>query len=452
MDMDAPLTELKPSAEIQAVVMQLWNVVRETSQASAGAVSERNALSKKYTAIEITLQQEAQKSAKMQAYIEHLQEEARLKDEEFVKLQQQYRDIQEISRHREETIQELRRSVMEQEEQVGKLNALVQEQSHNIKERVSELVAQEDELEQLREELDASNERAMASAQELGELQPLYIELQEEKVLLTQETEQLRWQLTAVTEQTSQERAELEAVYERKLTDAHAENGRLLVQMEDINRLWNEGDQRIRVLEAERGEATAKIENAIQQAQQDTLAWQQIAEEQEQTFAARERALREELATATNDSERVSELQNDLQAAAERERVLREELATATNDSERVSELQQDLQASQNLLLLEKAAHDKALQTMAETHAQERDELQASLSVELAMVREELRTAQQRCRRKQSRACNKISKPRKTLWMKSRRALQVSTKHCSKISLRRETLTRKHWSALQNLS
>jgi chromosome segregation ATPase len=362
--MDAPITDQKPSAEIQAVVMQLWNVVRETSQASAGAVSERNALSKKYAAIEITLQQEAQKTAKMQSYIEHLQEEARLKEEEFIKLQQQYRDIQEISRHREETIQELRRSVMEQEEQSAKLNILVQEQARNIEERVRELVAQEDELEQLREELDASNERAMASAQELGELQPLYIDLQEEKVLLTQETEQLRWQLTAVTEQTSQERAELEATQERKLTDAHAENGRLLVEMEEFKRLWNESEQRIRVLEAERGEASAKIETAIQQAQQDTLAWQQIAEEQEQTFAARERTLREELATATNDSERVSQLQNDLQAA-------------------------------QKLLILEKAAHDQALQALSATHAQEREHLQASLSAELEMVRAELAEVQQ---------------------------------------------------------
>jgi hypothetical protein len=369
--MDAPLTEQKPSAEVQAVVMQLWNVVRETSQASAGAVSERNVLAKKYATAETTLQQEAQKSGKMQAYIEHLQEEATVREEEFTKLQQQYRELQEMSRHREETIQELRRSVMEQEERVAKLNTQIQEQARNIAARVSEIVAQEDELEQLREELGASNERAMASAQELGELQPLYIELQEEKVLLTQETAQLRWQLTAVTEQTAHERTLLEAEQDRKLTDAHAENGRLLVEMEEFKRLWNESDQRIRVLESDREEATAKIENTVQQAQQDTLAWQQIAEEQEQTFTARERALREELAATSNDSHRVNQLQHDLQAA-------------------------------QNLLLLEKIAHDQTLQTVNTNHAQEHEIVCASLRTELDLVRSELVVAHENAKQQRT--------------------------------------------------
>jgi hypothetical protein len=357
--MDAPLTDQKPSAEIQAVVMQLWNVIRETSQASAGAISEHNALAKKYTTLETALQQEAQKSSKMQAYIEHLQEEVKLKEDDFIKLQQQHRDIQEISFHREESTQELRRSVMEQEEQIAKLNIRVQEQAHNIEERVSELVAQEDELERLQDELGASNERAMASAQELGELQPLYIELQEEKVLLIQEIAQVRWQLTAVTEQTAQERTTLEAAHDRRLTDTRAENGRLLAELEDINRLWKESEQRIRVLEAERGEVIAKMENAVQQAQQDTFAWQQIAEEQEQIFTVRERELREELAHAANDSERASQLQNDLQAA-------------------------------QNLLILEKAAHDQAMQTVSAANAQDRAQLQATLSAKLATVQAEL--------------------------------------------------------------
>jgi chromosome segregation ATPase len=53
------------------------------------------------------------------------------------------------------------------------------------------------------------------------------------------------------------------------------------------------------------------------------------------------------------------------------------------------------LQATQKLLILEKAAHDQALQALSATHAQEREHLQASLSAELEMVRAELAEVQQ---------------------------------------------------------
>lgn len=363
MENQAP--DARPSAEVQAVVMQLWNVVRETTQTANGIASERNALLKKFTALETTLHQEQQKTAKMQHYIEHLESEAKTNTEEFTKLQQQYRDNQEISRHRDETIQELRRTQIEKEELITRLNTQVQEQALIITERVSEIVAQEDELERLRDELGNSNDRAMQASERLAELEPLYIESQEEKALLSEETERLRWQLTAVTEQTAKERVELETEQERKLTDAHAENGRLLAAMEDVKRVLGESEQRIRVLEDERTTLQTTVQEQLQKVQQDAQTWQQIAEEQEQTFSVKEQAIREEL-------ERIQ--------------------AAASDETSRIAQLQEELQSTQNLLVLEKAAHEQALQSLKTSQIQETEMLRASHRQALEAVRTELLT------------------------------------------------------------
>ena len=375
--MDTQPTDFsKPSAEIQAVVMQLWNVVRETTQATSGAVAERNALQKKYATLEGALQQEQQKSHKMQHYIEHLEREAKAKEEEHTKLQQQHRDEQEISRHREETVQELRRSLEEKEELVSRLDAQVQEQGANIAARVGEIVAQEDELERLREELSASNDRAMISAQRLGELEPLYIEAQEEKAYFTEENERLRWQLTAVTEQTAQERTTLEQEFEKKLTDTRAENGRLLAETEeikqDMKRLQSESEHRIRVLQEERDAAAETLNKATQ----DALTWQQIAEEQEQIFA-------------TKEQEFITKEQS-LQAELER---ATSNAAMANADTERIQTLQQELQSVQNLLLLEKTAHEKTNSEAHTAHVQAMERIR-EVEAMLEMVRQELETAQ----------------------------------------------------------
>ncbi len=366
--MEQHLTDLKPSAEIQAVVMQLWNVIRETTQAASGAVSERNAIQKKHTALENTLVLEQQKTAKMQHYIEHLEREAKAKEEEFTKLQQQYRDGQEISRHREESVQELRRTQMEKEEHLSRLNAQIQEQARIIAERVAEIVAQEDDLERLRDELGISNDRAMQASERLIELEPLYIESQEEKALLGEEVERLRWQLTAVTEQTAQERTMLDAEYERKLTDAHAENGRLLLAVEDLKRVQGESQQRIRVLEEERDVERTTAQEQLQKAQQDAQTWQQIAEEQEQTFSVKEQALREET-------------------------------TRLASDSSKTVQLQEELQTLQNLLVLEKAAHEQAVQSIKKSHeqavTQALDDLREHLTSEVEQTRAEVHTARE---------------------------------------------------------
>ncbi|TAE30106.1 MAG: hypothetical protein EAZ92_05000 [Candidatus Kapaibacterium sp.] len=350
--MEQSLPDLKPSAEVQAVVMQLWNVVRETTQAASGAVAERNVIQKKYATLENAFQQEQQKTGKMQHYIEHLEREAKAREEEFTKLQQQYRDGQEISRHREENVQELRRTQLEKEEFIAQLNAQIQEQARIITDRVGEIVAQEDELERLRDELGISHDRAMHVSERLVELEPLYIESQEEKAFLGEEVERLRWQLTAVTEQNTQERTTLDAEYERKLTDAHAENGRLLVVIEDVKRIQGESEQRIRILEEERDAA----QKSIQKGQQDAQTWQQIAEEQEQIFSVKEQALREELTRLAGEIEK----------------------ARQTYDG---------LQTLHNALTLEKTTQEQA-------SAQALEQLQARLSSEIAQAQTEFHAAQ----------------------------------------------------------
>jgi chromosome segregation ATPase len=367
-------SEQKPSVEVQAVVMQLWNVVRETTQMTSGVAAERTALAKKLATLENTLQQEQQKTAKMQHYIEHLEREAKTKEEEIAKVQSEYSTSNESNRRNEEALQELRRTHLEKEEHITQLYAQVQEQARIIAERVAEIVAQEDELERLRDELGGSNDRAMQVAERLTELEPLYIESQEDKARLTEETDRLRWQLTAVTEQTAQERSVLEAEQERKLTDVRAEQGRLLVELEEWKRLAGEAEQRIQALEETRREALANVQASTQNAEkaaQEAQTWQQIAEEQEQIFRTKEQ-----------------ELLINLSA-------LEEKLAHANNDTERVRALQDDLQVAQNLLILEKAAHDQALQTLKATFAEEQEKARSAWQQELSEHVTEKLTAQE---------------------------------------------------------
>jgi DNA repair exonuclease SbcCD ATPase subunit len=288
------MTEQKPSAEMQAVVMNLWNAIRETAQSTSAVHAERRSMQKRIDALEKSVQQETQDNAKLQAYTEHLQSELKQLQNDYDVLQQQHHDSQEISRRREETVQELRRVVIEQEEIVSHRTQEVGTQAAFIESHRERFAEQQQEIADLRAELSSSNDRAMLSAADLGNLQPRYSIIEAERDTLTETVSELRWRMNALEEQTTAEHDE----YEHKLNEIRVYSGELLAKYEALQthaneeqkRLNVETAERISVLLAEREAMRDTMRDQSAKAEQETTTWQQIAEEQSQTLRTQEEA------------------------------------------------------------------------------------------------------------------------------------------------------------------
>jgi myosin heavy subunit len=65
----------KPSAEVQAAVMQLWNVLRESADVHAKLREEKLLLTQRLATSDAQTKQQGEAMSKMQAYVEHLQQE-----------------------------------------------------------------------------------------------------------------------------------------------------------------------------------------------------------------------------------------------------------------------------------------------------------------------------------------------------------------------------------------
>lgn len=288
-----PISDQKPSAEVQAIVMNLWNVVRENAQATAAVHTENKAFAQKYQTLAEQMQQEHERHAKLQAYTEHLQAELKQCQHDLDVLQPQFQEALEVSKQREETIQELRRILNEQEELVARRN----EENKTLSEQLalaSEGLNTEREhlqisLEALKHDLTASRQQSLDVATEVDELRAEIETLSTERDNLLDDNEQLRWRLEAFEKNSSQERLELE----QKLEAARVYSGEVTARLEDAKRLTSESDARISALANERN----GLRDSLEKVEQDALTWQQIAEEQTEAIE-RVQALEKELKTS----------------------------------------------------------------------------------------------------------------------------------------------------------
>lgn len=276
----ATTPDQKPSAEIQAIVMNLWNVIRETAQATTAIHAENKAFAQKHHALNEQILQEHERHAKLQAYTEHLQTELKQQQHDLDTLQPRYQEAFDNSQKHEETIQELRRILLEQEELVarrGEENKMLSEQLLIGNEGFdAERERLHTSLEALKHDLTASRQQSLNVATEVDELRNEVEALSTERDKLLDDNEQLRWRLEAFEKNSTQEHAELE----RKLEAARVYSGEVTVQLEDAKRLMSESDARIIALTAERN----SLRDTAGSAEQEALTWQQIAEEQTETI------------------------------------------------------------------------------------------------------------------------------------------------------------------------
>jgi DNA repair exonuclease SbcCD ATPase subunit len=276
----ATTPDQKPSAEIQAIVMNLWNVVRETAQATTAIHAENKAFAQKHHALSEQILQEHERHAKLQAYTEHLQTELKQRQHDLDTLQPRYQEAFDNSQKHEETIQELRRILLEQEELVarrGEENKMLSEQLLVGNEGFdAERERLHTSLEALKHDLTASRQQSLNVATEVDELRNEIEALSTERDKLLDDNEQLRWRLEAFEKNSTQEYAEVE----RKLEAARVYSGEVTVQLEDAKRLVSESDARIIALTAERN----SLRDTAGSAEQEALTWQQIAEEQTETI------------------------------------------------------------------------------------------------------------------------------------------------------------------------
>lgn len=275
-----PISDQKPSAEVQAIVMNLWNVVRENAQVTAAVHTENKAFAQKYQTLAEQMRQEHERHTKLQAYTEHLQAEMKQYQHDLDALQPQFRESLEIGKQREETIQELRRILNEQEELVAHRN----EENKTLSEQLAlateglnmEREHWQTSLEDLRQDLTASRQQSLNVATEVDELRAEIETLRTERDTLLDDNEQLRWRLEAFEKNSSQERLELE----QKLEAARVYSGEVTARLEDAKRLTSESDARISALANERN----SLRDSLEKVEQDALTWQQIAEEQTETI------------------------------------------------------------------------------------------------------------------------------------------------------------------------
>lgn len=113
----------KPSAEVQAAVMQLWNAVRESANVLAKLNVDKAALQKKNAKFEEQVQQHATAADKMQAYIEHLQAEALQQRAEIESLTQVLQQAGAAAQTQEQMVQDLRRTLLEHENAITRKDA-----------------------------------------------------------------------------------------------------------------------------------------------------------------------------------------------------------------------------------------------------------------------------------------------------------------------------------------
>jgi hypothetical protein len=290
------MAEQKPSAEIQAVVMNLWNAIRETAQSTSAVHAERQAMQSRIETVKENLQQEIQSSAKLQAYSEHLEAELKQVQQNFATLQQLHAELHQTSLHRDETLRELRGILNNHEEHLAEREQELTLTKKELDEVHGHDILQEQEIADLRAELAASNDRAMLAAADLGNLQPRYIALEMERDTLAKTLGELSWRLTALEEQTARDAAERDAAeYDRVIAETHARTEEVLrtqkaieaAASEEIQRFTAETDERIAVLTSER----EMMQERLSQIEQASANLQQTADEQARTIRIQEQTI-----------------------------------------------------------------------------------------------------------------------------------------------------------------
>ncbi len=372
-------SEIKPSAEIQAIVMNLWNVIREVAQANTATQTENKAFAQKYHTLNEQMQQEHERHAKLQAYTEHLQTELKQWQHDHEALQGEQSEHRILTRQHEETIQELRSLYSEQE---AVLSARIEENTA-LREQLAKLQdeakAEREQFlsasEALKHDLAQSRQQALNVATEVDEAKAELDDLRTERNTLFEENEQLRWRLQALEKQVEED----QQVMERKVEEARLHSGEMTMQLEESKRFASESNERISVLTEER----TQLRTALEKAEQESQTWQQIAEEQTQRITElqdAEKVLTEQLTqnlTEQLTQEFEQKLAHDLeQARQEASSNLSSELASAKNRYETAIEN------------LKTQLHETRLQhqQMLDAHAEDTEQQRTALAEEIALL------------------------------------------------------------------
>jgi hypothetical protein len=393
--------DMKPSAEMQAIVMNLWNVIRETAQASTAIYIENKAFAEKRRELELALRQEHERLSKLQVYAEHLQAELKAREADKESALEEYRAAQETVQEQAILIQELRRITAEQEqiitertdERVGLLQkiALTEETLTTEQARLQTIA------ETLKQDLAISRRQALEAAAEVDELRAEIAEMAAERNRALEVNEQMRWRLEVLEKNAETERAELE----RKLEEARIYSAEITAELEDSKRLVAESKTRIEVLAAEREQDKSALRAAVEKAESESAAWSQIAQEQAQNLSelqAREQELLETLERLrrelTEEKAREEELSQQWkqQYSLEARNAFEERLAQAI-EQERVAQreaLDGKIAEINALRAAEKNMYENALETLKRQLQEERVAAQKTLDAHASEYEERL--------------------------------------------------------------
>jgi hypothetical protein len=393
--------DMKPSAEMQAIVMNLWNVIRETAQASTAISIENKAFAEKRRELELALTQEHERLSKLQVYAEHLQAELKARETDKESALEEYRAAQETVQEQAILIQELRRITAEQEqiitERTDERAGLLQKIALTEETLTTEQARLQTTAEALKQDLAISRRQALEAAAEVDELRAEIAEMAAERNSALEANEQIRWRLEALEKNAETERAELE----RKLEEARIYSGEITAELEDAKRLVAESKTRIEVLAAEREQDKSALRAAVEKAESESATWSQIAEEQAQNLSglqAREQELletlerlRREFAEEKAREEELSQ-QRKQQYSLEAENAFEERLAQAI-EQERTAQreaLDGKIAEVNALRAADKNMYENALETLKRQLQEERVAAQKTLDAHASEYEERL--------------------------------------------------------------
>ncbi|MCS6808125.1 MAG: hypothetical protein RML40_05780, partial [Bacteroidota bacterium] len=287
-------SEPKPSAEIQALVMNLWNVLRDVSQAHAASQSIITTFEQRCKSLQEQLQEEQERNSKLQAYIENLQNEHKNLQHTFDELHQQHTaTLKDCRQHEDERHKLLQRCEAQEQRivQQQQENMRLQSQLHELQQH---LATQEERskvtIEALKSDLSQSRQQALSVASEFDELREEFDNLRNERNIFYEENEQLQSRISALEHHREQERV----AWEKQLEEARVALQQVSMQLEDTRRVAEESNERIRILTEER----SHMQELLEKAKQEAETWQYIAEEQAAklaTLQATEQTLRQKI-------------------------------------------------------------------------------------------------------------------------------------------------------------
>lgn len=160
----------KPSAEVQAAVMQIWNVLREARHNILTLEEEKLLVAKKNEKLEEQLQQHAVAASKLQTYIEHLQAESRQRLQETDILKSHLESALTQIQNQKMSVSTLEEKLAEQQSiitaQQGDLEQIVHQKTE-IKTLYELMEEKESELTTLQQQLDIAGEQTALLEKEL---------------------------------------------------------------------------------------------------------------------------------------------------------------------------------------------------------------------------------------------------------------------------------------------